>query len=80
MQTVRTLAKGQIVIPAPIRKRLAISQGSLLGIKLVGDHIELRPMPDDPIAAFSGSLVKGRSLSEGLVAEHKREVLRDGKG
>lgn len=79
MLTVRTLAKGQVVIPAQIRKRLSINKGSLLEVTLVEDHIELRPVPDDPIAAFCGSLPEGNSLAKGLIEEHRREMMSDDK-
>lgn len=79
MLTIRTLAKGQVVIPAPLRKQLAIEPGDLLEVSLSGDHIELRPVPKDPIAAFSGSLGGGESLSDGLTMEHKQEVERDSR-
>ena len=78
MQTVRTLAKGQVVIPAEVRHRLGIAPGDLLEIRVVGDHIELAPLPDDPIAAFCGSLRGGDSLADGLIEEHRREVTGDG--
>ena len=77
MLTVRTLAKGQVVIPAPLRKQLAIEPGDLLEVSLSGDHIELRPVPKDPIAAFSGSLSGGKNLANGLIEEHASEVGRD---
>ena len=77
MQTVRTLAKGQVVIPAEVRRRLGIAPGDLLEIRVVDDHIELAPLPDDPIAAFRGSLRGGDSLADGLIEEHRREVTGD---
>lgn len=79
MQTVRTLAKGQVVIPSRIRKQLSIEKGSVLEIALVGDHIEMRPVPADPIAAFCGSLKNPDSLAQGLIDEHRREVRADGE-
>ena len=78
MQTVRTLAKGQVVIPAEVRRRLGIAPGDLLEIRVVDDHIELAPLPDDPIAAFCGSLGGGGSLAADLIEEHRREVTGDG--
>lgn len=77
MQTVRTLAKGQVVIPATLRKQLSIEVGDLLEVTVVNDHIELRPIPADPIAAFFGSLKGGASMAEGLKEEHRSEVERD---
>lgn len=79
MLTVRTLAKGQVVIPAEVRGQFGIESGSLLELTVSGDHIELKPLPQDPIAAFCGSLAGGASLAEGLMAEHRAEVERDAK-
>jgi AbrB family looped-hinge helix DNA binding protein len=79
MQTVRTLAKGQVVIPAEVRRRLGIAPGDLLEIRVVDDHIELAPLPDDPIAAFCGSLPGTESLADGLIDEHRREITGDGR-
>jgi hypothetical protein len=36
------------------------------------------PLPDDPIAAFCGSLRGGGSLAGDLIEEHRREVTGDG--
>ncbi|MBK8336141.1 MAG: AbrB/MazE/SpoVT family DNA-binding domain-containing protein [Sterolibacteriaceae bacterium] len=79
MQTVRTLAKGQVVIPASLRKQLSIEVGDLLEVSMVDGHIELRPLPADPIAAFCGSLQGGTSLAERLTEEHRQEVERDAR-
>lgn len=80
MHTVRTLSKGQVVIPAAVREALGIKSGTLLDLEVCGDHIELRPVPADPIAAFCGSLAGGESLADGLTKEHQREVERDDRG
>ncbi len=80
MLTVRTLAKGQIVIPAAVREHFGIASGTLLNLEVCGDHIELKPAPKDPIAAFCGSLAGGESLAEGLTKEHRAEVEHDNKG
>ena len=77
MLIVRTLAKGQIVIPAELRRQLGIEPGSLLEIRAVGDHLELYPLPRDPISAFRGSLKAGRSLAQELIEEHREELRHD---
>ncbi|MEW6039342.1 MAG: AbrB/MazE/SpoVT family DNA-binding domain-containing protein [Pseudomonadota bacterium] len=77
MRTVRTLAKGQVVIPAEVRGQFGIEPGVLLELRVSGDHIELWPMPKDPIAAFIGSLAGDVSLTDELISEHAAEVERD---
>ena len=78
MQTLNVLNKGQIVIPADIRRRYGIKPGMAVEIREVGDHLEIYPLPPDPIAAFRGSLTGADSLADGLIDEHRLEVARGG--
>jgi AbrB family looped-hinge helix DNA binding protein len=77
MQTLNVLNKGQVVIPAELRQRLGIMPGHVVEIRDAGDHLELYPLPVDPLAAFRGSLKQEASLADELIAEHKFEVERD---
>ena len=83
MQTVKTLAKGQVVIPADIRARFGIVAGSMLALEVTDVGIALRPLPKDPIAAFGGSLpsaAKGKpTLAAQLKRERQIEVKREAK-
>ena len=72
MQTLNVLNKGQAVIPAELRQRLGIKPGHV-----VGDHLELYPLPTDPLAAFRGSLKKDVSLADELIEERKLELRLD---
>ena len=42
MQFTRASSKGQVVIPAKIRKKLAIKEGSILAVAADGDMIVLK--------------------------------------
>jgi AbrB family looped-hinge helix DNA binding protein len=77
VQTVRTLAKGQIVIPADVRDRYGIRPGTRLELREAKDHLEIFVLPDNPVSAFRGSLKAGVSLADELAAEHRAEVERD---
>jgi AbrB family looped-hinge helix DNA binding protein len=77
--TLHTENLGQVTIPVPFCEQLGIKPGTLLEASVVGDHIELRPLPADPIAAFAGSIASRESLSEALIEEHRQEVERDPK-
>lgn len=77
MQTLNILNKGQVVIPIEFRQRLGIKPGSKVEIRDAGDHLELYPLPSDPVAAFRGSLKLEVSLADELIDEHKLEVKRD---
>lgn len=76
MQTVTTLAKSQIIIPAELRERYGIKPGIRLEIREAGDHLEIYTLPDDPVAAFRGSLKAEESLAEALIEEHRQDVER----
>jgi len=73
MATVKTLAKGQIVIPAAIRKRYRIEPGTRIQIMEYGGIIYLIPPVEDPIRAACGLLPSKPSLSQKLLRERKKE-------
>ncbi len=79
MQTARTSSKGQIVIPKHIRDKVGLKPGSLVEVKLANDHIEIIPLPGDPIKAFRGALIGRKSFAGQLIKEHRREVRQDAK-
>jgi AbrB family looped-hinge helix DNA binding protein len=54
MPITKTHPKGQVVIPKAMRDQLGIKPGKMLSIERVGDHIEIRPLPDDPIEYLTG--------------------------
>ena len=54
MAIVKTHGKGQIIMPKDIRDKLGIKPGTNISIDLVDDHVEIRPLPDDPIEFLTG--------------------------
>jgi AbrB family looped-hinge helix DNA binding protein len=73
MATVKTLSKGQIVIPADIRKKYHIEPGTEIQIMEYGGIIYLIPPVQDPIKAACGILPLKPSLSEKLLRERGKE-------
>ncbi len=73
MAIVKTLSKGQIVIPADIRKRYHIKPGTKIQIMEYGGIIYLIPPTENPINAACGILPSKPSLSEKLLKERKGE-------
>jgi AbrB family looped-hinge helix DNA binding protein len=73
MATVKTLAKGQIVIPAAIRKKYHIEPGTEIQVMEYGGIIYLIPPVEDPIKAACGLLPSTPSLSEKLLREREGE-------
>jgi AbrB family looped-hinge helix DNA binding protein len=74
MAIVKTHAKGQIIMPKDIRVKLGIKPGKMLSVKLVDDHVEIRPLPDDPIEFLTGIFEKHRgSMAAELLNERKKD-------
>jgi AbrB family looped-hinge helix DNA binding protein len=73
MAIVKTLSKGQIVIPSDIRKRYHIEPGTEIQIMEYGGIIYLIPPVQDPIKAACGILPLKPSLSERLLRERGKE-------
>ena len=74
--TIATVStKGQIVIPAWIRKSLGLKPKSKLVIKLSKDKQSLlvEPLPEDPIESACGFFSGDHSLIQALLDEHRRE-------
>lgn len=73
MESVRVLAKGQIVIPAALRKKYGIEPGAELGIFEYGRLIHIVPPSKDPVASAMGCLPDHPSLTEELLRERKKD-------
>lgn len=78
MIIVKTSAKGQIVLPKKIRKKLDIKPGQKVALRLVGNHAEIKPLPRDPVESLCG-IFKGHpvSLAEELLAERQKDRERE---
>ena len=75
MRTKVTL-RGQVSIPAAVRKKLQLKPETLLEWIIEGNTVRVIPIPDDPIAAFRGSGNKGEVRR--LLADRRRDRRRDG--
>jgi AbrB family looped-hinge helix DNA binding protein len=73
MAVVKTLAKGQIVIPAEIRKKYRIEPGTEMQLLEYGGILYLIPPVDDPIKAACGILPSKPSLSKKLLQERQKD-------
>ena len=76
MKRAKVLAKGQIVIPAPIRKKYGIQPGAEIQIFEYGDLIYLVPPAKDPIEQAMGCLPSTPSLSEELLIERREDFAK----
>lgn len=74
MAVVKTYPKGQVIIPKEIREKLGIKPGKALSLELVDDHIEIRPLPDDPIDFLTGIFAdQPGSMASELLEERRRD-------
>lgn len=75
MNLVSVTEKGQIIIPAPYRKKFHIKKGSKLRIDEVeGGILVLKPIPDDPVEKSKGILKGKNSLLELLLEDRRKEA------
>jgi AbrB family looped-hinge helix DNA binding protein len=76
MNTVKSTIKGQILIPAPLRRKYNIEKDTPLYIYDGGDRIIIEPVRNDPVSEGRGMLAtKGRVL-KALMADRKKEALQ----
>jgi bifunctional DNA-binding transcriptional regulator/antitoxin component of YhaV-PrlF toxin-antitoxin module len=61
---------GQISLPATIRSRWGTKS---VAVEDLGDHVVVRPMPDDPIVAARGALEKKIGSTASLRAKARKD-------
>ena len=79
MAMMMTSAKGQVVISKKEREAIGIKPGSKVIVKAVKDHIEIHPVPDDPVEYYCGVFKEGTSLTEALLKERKEDLKHEEK-
>jgi AbrB family looped-hinge helix DNA binding protein len=75
METYVTV-KGQIVIPAPLRKKYGIKNGTKIIVTDIGDAIVLKPVTEQYLRNLQGSL-KGKGGLKVLLEERKKDKERE---
>lgn len=65
-------AKGQVVIPATLRKKYGIKNGTRIIITDIGDAIVLKPVTEQYLRSLQGSL-KGRGVLKTLMEERRKD-------
>ncbi len=71
METYATI-KGQIVIPAPLRRKYGIKNGTKIIVTDMGDSIVLKPVTEQYLINLKGSL-KGKGGLKVLVAQRRKD-------
>jgi len=73
MYTITVTQKGQVVIPAKIRKKLHIKKGTKLNVDEDGAQIFMRPANAEYIGSLRGILKSKENLSEILLQERRKD-------
>jgi AbrB family looped-hinge helix DNA binding protein len=71
----KVTTRGQVSVPAEVRKRLQIGPDTTLEWIIEGNAVRVIPIPADPIAAFRGSGPKGQVRR--LLKERQQDRLRE---
>ena len=75
METYATV-KGQIVIPAALRRKYGIKSGTKIIVTDIGDAILLKPVTEQYLKNLQGSL-KGKGGLKALVEERRKDQERE---
>ena len=72
-------AKGQVVIPAELRRKIGLERGQKVAVylDLDGERLVVQPMPESVADALCGCLKGAPSLTAELVREHQEEIARE---
>ena len=76
MAIVKATVKGQIVIPADIRKKFRIVRGTRLNVYEQGKKIIAEPLQNNPVEEGRSMLKTGGRILKALRADRKREAKR----
>ena len=68
--------KGQIVIPAELRRKYGITAGTKISVIDVGGAILLKPVTEETLRRLQGSL-KGKGVLKTLLEERRRDAERE---
>lgn len=77
MITALVTSRGQLVIPAKLRRRHNIRKGTRLVFEERGDEIVMRPLSPEYFSQFAGILKGKGSLTQELLAERARDRERE---
>lgn len=78
MPLVHVSSKGQLVIPAEMRRALGIEKGARLRVALESGKIVLEPVRPASLLASLRGKYSSRDLLATLEEEHRRELEKEG--
>jgi len=75
METYATV-KGQIVIPAELRRKYHIKAGTKINVIDTGEAILLKPVTEESLKRLQGRL-KGKGVLKSLLEERRKDAERE---
>jgi len=75
METYATV-KGQIVIPAELRRKYHIKAGTRINVIDTGEAILLKPVTEESLKRLQGRL-KGKGMLKSLLDERRKDAERE---
>src|SRR5689334_2702610 len=80
MPVVKISSKGQVIIPAEIRRRIGLEPGDKVLVALApGRKVVIEPVASDAVEAAYGMLREGSSLTKALLRQRREEHTGAGK-
>ena len=76
MNVVKATVKGQVLIPASLRRKYKIGKGTPLRVYGRKNHIVLEPFVQDPVEEGRGMLKTKGGILRSLIEDRKREAKR----
>jgi AbrB family looped-hinge helix DNA binding protein len=76
MMETHVTSKGRIVIPAALRHKYGIKEGTRIIVTDDGDSITLKPITEPYLRRLRGSL-KGKGILKALVEERRKDRERE---
>ncbi|MFI5180881.1 MAG: AbrB/MazE/SpoVT family DNA-binding domain-containing protein [Thermoanaerobaculia bacterium] len=77
METAAVTSKGQLVVPARLRRRYGIKPGTKIRFIERPDGILFQPVTPEYIRSLCGMLSSGTSMTEALLKERARDRERE---
>ena len=77
METGTVTVKGQVVIPAKMRQRLGIQQGTKVCFMEKGDEIVIRPLTKAYFEKMAGFLRTGGKMTKTLLEARQQDRLKE---
>jgi AbrB family looped-hinge helix DNA binding protein len=77
MHTSTVTQKGQIVIPAPLRRKLGFEQGTKVVVIETDDGVEVRPLDARYFEQFAGVLSGEGDATHALLEERQKDKDRE---